>query len=41
MEQERQFLKALEAVTTMRVEGDRLELRDVRGALMASMVREG
>ena len=41
MEQERQFLKALEAVTTMRVEGDRLELRDVRGALMASLVREG
>ena len=41
MEQEQQFLKALEAVTTMRVEGDRLEFRDSAGALQVTAQREG
>jgi heat shock protein HslJ len=41
MEQEQQFLKALEAVTTMRVEGDRLEFRDGTGALQVTAKREG
>lgn len=40
MEQEQSFLKALEAVTTMRVEGDRLEFRDDRGALQVGASRE-
>jgi heat shock protein HslJ len=39
MEQEQAFLKALESVATMRIEGDRLELRDARGALLASLAR--
>ncbi|HQR57599.1 MAG TPA: META domain-containing protein [Burkholderiaceae bacterium] len=33
MEQEQAFLKALEAVTTMRMEGNRVELRDAQGAM--------
>jgi heat shock protein HslJ len=41
MEQEQQFLKALEAVTTVRVEGDRLEFRDNAGALQVTAKREG
>jgi heat shock protein HslJ len=41
MEQEQQFLKALEAVTTMRLEGDRLELRDAAGALQVTATRDG
>jgi heat shock protein HslJ len=36
MEQEQAFLRALEGVTKMRIEGDRLELRDADGALMVS-----
>jgi heat shock protein HslJ len=39
MEQEDSFLKALEAVTTMRIDGDRLELRDDAGALQVGAVR--
>jgi heat shock protein HslJ len=38
MAQEQAFLKALEASATMRVEGDRLELRDAGGAMMATFV---
>jgi len=34
MEQEQLFLKALEAVATMRMEGNRLEMRNTQGALM-------
>jgi heat shock protein HslJ len=41
MEQERAFLKALETVATMRMEGDRLELRTAEGALAATLVRNG
>lgn len=33
MEQEQAFLKALEAVSTMRMESNRIELRDAQGAL--------
>jgi heat shock protein HslJ len=33
MEQEQAFLKALEAVSTMRMEGNRVELRDAKGAM--------
>ena len=33
MEQEQAFLKALEAVSTMRMEGNRVELRDAQGAM--------
>jgi heat shock protein HslJ len=41
MEQEQSFLKALEGVRTMRVEGNRLELRDDKGALQVTATREG
>jgi len=41
MEQEQSFLKALEAVTTMRLEGNRLEFRDDKGALQVTATREG
>lgn len=40
MEQEQQFLKALERVATARQEGDRLELRDADGALALSLVND-
>ena len=40
MEQEQQFLKALESVATTRQEGDRLELRTADGALAVSLTRE-
>jgi heat shock protein HslJ len=36
MEQEQMFLKALESVATMRVEGNRLEMRNAQGALLVS-----
>lgn len=39
MEQEQQFLKALETVATMRREGDRLELRTADGALAVSLAK--
>ena len=41
MEQEQTFLKALEAVRTMRVEGSRIEFRDDQGALQVTAAREG
>ena len=41
MEQEQAFLKALEAVRTMRVEGSRIEFRDDQGALQVTAAREG
>jgi heat shock protein HslJ len=41
MEQEQAFLKALEAVRTLRVEGSRLEFRDDQGALQVTATREG
>lgn len=41
MEQEQAFLKALEAVTTMRIEGSTLEFRDAGGALQVLARREG
>lgn len=40
MEQEQQFLQALQDVATARIDGDRLELRSERGALAATLVRE-
>jgi heat shock protein HslJ len=40
MEQEQQFLKALETVATARMEGDRLELRTAAGALAATLARK-
>jgi heat shock protein HslJ len=40
MEQEQQFLTALETVATARFEGDRLELRTAEGALAASLARD-
>jgi heat shock protein HslJ len=40
MEQEQQFLKALESVATARFEGDRLELRTADGALAMTLERE-
>lgn len=40
MEQEREFLKALESVATARFEGDRLELRTAAGALAATLTRD-
>jgi heat shock protein HslJ len=40
MEQEQQFLKALETVTTARMEGDRLELRTATGALAATLAKK-
>jgi len=39
MEQEHAFLKALESVATMRIEGDQLEMRSADGALAASFKR--
>jgi heat shock protein HslJ len=41
MEQEQAFLKALEAVRTMRVEGSRIEFRDDQEALQITATREG
>jgi heat shock protein HslJ len=41
MEQEQTFLKALEAVRTMRIEGSRIEFRDDQGALQVTASREG
>jgi heat shock protein HslJ len=40
MAQEQQFLKALEAVTTLRVEGNRVEFRDAGGAMQVTAVRQ-
>jgi heat shock protein HslJ len=40
MEQEQQFLKALETVATARFEGDRLELRTAAGALAATLAKD-
>jgi heat shock protein HslJ len=40
MEQEQQFLKALETVASARQEGDRLELRTANGALAVALTRE-
>jgi heat shock protein HslJ len=39
MEQEQQFLKALETVASARQEGDRLELRTADGALAVSLTK--
>jgi heat shock protein HslJ len=39
MEQEQAFLQALTRVATMRMEGDRLELRAADGALMVAARR--
>ena len=39
MEQEQQFLKALETVATARAEGDRLELRSAEGAIAITLQR--
>lgn len=41
MDQERAFLKALEASTVLRIEGGRLEFRDAGGALQVTASREG
>lgn len=40
MEQEQQFLKALETVATVRQEGNRAELRTADGALAASLLKD-
>lgn len=40
MEQEQQFLKALETVATARFEGERLELRTPEGALAATLTKD-
>jgi len=40
MQQEQQFLKALETVVSARVEGDSLELRTAPGQLAATLTRE-
>ena len=40
MQQEQQFLKALETVATARFEGDRLELRAAEGQLAATLTKE-
>jgi heat shock protein HslJ len=40
MAQEQQFLKALEAVTTARLEGNRVEFRDAAGAMQVTATRE-
>jgi heat shock protein HslJ len=40
MEQEQQFLKALETVATARQEGDRLELRTATGAMAVNLAAE-
>jgi heat shock protein HslJ len=39
MEQEQQFLKALQTVATARFEGDRLELRTADGAMAATLAK--
>ncbi len=39
MEQEAQYLRALEAAVTLRLEGDRLELRTADGALSVTLAR--
>jgi len=39
MEQERQFLRALETVATARFEGDRLELRSAEGQLAVTLTK--
>jgi heat shock protein HslJ len=39
MEQEQQFLNALQTVATARFEGDRLELRTAADALAATLSR--
>lgn len=39
MDQENEFLAALERVATYRIEGDRLQLRDVGGALQVEMLK--
>jgi len=39
MQQEQNFLTALESVATMRIEGNRLEMRDAKGALMIAAAR--
>lgn len=41
MEQEHAFLRALEAATTVRIEGNRMELRDDKGALQVGATRAG
>lgn len=41
MAQEQAYLQALESVATMRVEGQRLELRTAVGALAAALLRQG
>lgn len=41
MAQEHGFLQALESVATMRVEGDRLDMRNGQGSLMISATRAG
>jgi heat shock protein HslJ len=41
MEQEQQYLRALQGVASARVEGDRLELRDADGALAVAFHRSG
>jgi heat shock protein HslJ len=40
MEQEQQFLQALQTVASVRIDGDRLELRTGEGALAATLLRE-
>jgi heat shock protein HslJ len=40
MAQEQQFLKALEAATTLRLEGNRVEFRDAGGAMQVTATRE-
>jgi heat shock protein HslJ len=39
MEQEQAFFRALESVSTMRIEGDRLEMRTAEGALAVALTR--
>lgn len=41
MEQERLYLGALEIATQYRISGDRLELRNARGAVVAAFIRGG
>jgi heat shock protein HslJ len=40
MAQEQQFLKALEAATTVRLEGSRVEFRDAAGAMQVTATRQ-
>jgi heat shock protein HslJ len=39
MQQEQNFLRALESVTTVRLQADRLEMRNAEGSLMVSAQR--